>query len=231
MSRGAINIKTILILVILVLVGVLSVLGINTAKTLIGSAAAGVEPKNVIAKPDMVTDSGREEFTAKVEWTSEKPAMGIVEYGTTPASLLLRAAESEQSTSHSVKLSPLKSNTSYYFRIKIGEEVFDNNGIPYSFKTKATTASGSSQQQPTVAPTKPVGAAPTVVNDKGCNRATDYNKDGVINSLDYVVCMGGQKSGTPSASSSASSCKAGVDFDGNGVANSLDMIKCLQNKK
>lgn len=222
-NRGAVSIKTVLVLVILVLVGVLGVLGMNTVKTLMGSAAAGVEPKNVVAKPEAATENGREEQQAIISWTSEKPAMSIVEYGTTPASLLLRAAEADQTTSHSVKLAPLKANTSYYFRFRIGEEVFDNNGIPYSFKTKG----GGEAVANTVSP---VLATPTVAPSGGCNRSTDYNKDGVTNSLDYVQCMSGNKV-SPAASSSGSSCQPGKDFDGNGVVNSLDMIKCLQNKK
>lgn len=218
-----VNLKTILVLVILLLVGVLGVLGMSTVRTLVGSAAAGVEPKNVIVKPEVVTENGREEFVAQVEWTTEKPAMSIVEYGTTPASLLLRLAESEQSTNHSVKLSPLKSNTSYYLRIRVGDEVFDNNGIPYSFKTKES-GSGGGALAPTVAPV--VGNSTPVINEAGCNRTTDYNQDGVVNSLDYIKCSSGQVVPT-----GGSECKTGVDFDGNGVVNSLDMIKCLQNKQ
>lgn len=223
MSSGKINLKTILILVILLLVGVLGVLGMNTAKTLIGSAAAGVEPKGVLAKPDIDNSDGKEEFMARVEWTSEKPAMGIVEYGTTPASLLLRAAEASQTTNHSVELSPLKANTSYYFRIKVGEEVFDNNGIPYSFKTKGAS-------QPVVTPLvtlMPTVVKPTVAAGGACDRSTDYDKNGVVNSLDFLQC---QKQGGATAVPTGS-CNSGTDFDGNGVANSLDVIKCLQNKK
>lgn len=216
--KGRINLKTILVLVILVLVGVLGVLGVGTAKTLIGSAAAGVEPKNVAAKPEVTEVGGRQEFEARVEWSSEKPSMGVVEYGTTPASLLLRAAEAQQATSHAVKLSPLKSNTSYYFRIKVGDEVFDNNGIPYSFKTK----SADIKTTPTIA------ATPTLASTGGCNRGTDYNKDGVVNSLDYVKCVQGGTTPTPV---STGGCKPGTDYDGNGVVNSLDMMKCLQNKR
>ena len=107
--------------------------------------------------------------------------MGIVEYGTTPASLLLRAPESDQTVSHAVVLSPLKANTNYYFRIRVGEEVFDNSGIPYSFKTKVGGEDGP-------IPTKAKEVTPTLV-DGECQRGVDYNKDGTTNSLDYIECL------------------------------------------
>lgn len=72
---------------------------------------------------------------ATVTWNTDRSSIGFVEYGTTPASLLLRAPESTQTTNHKVVLSPLRANVNYYYRIRIGESVFDNNGIPYSFKT------------------------------------------------------------------------------------------------
>jgi hypothetical protein len=196
------TIKSVLIVVILMLVGVLGVLGINTAKTYMGAASADTEPKNVLAKP---SDDGK---TATITWSSDKSTMGIVEYGTSPAALLLRAPESESSVTHSVVLSPLKANISYYFRIRVGEEIFDNNGIPYSFKTKPAT------QIPTAVPTAP---KPTVA----CVKGTD--------TMAYINCLRGQSATTPTGTGGGK-CPAGVDYNKDGVINSLDRIQCLQNK-
>jgi len=210
--KNKISIKTLILGLILILVIVLGVLGVNTAKTYLSGASADTEPKSVLAK------AGEDGKNAVVTWTSDKESVGVVEYGTTPASLLLRAPESDQTTAHSVTLSPLKANTNYYFRIRVGEEVFDNNGIPYSFKTKAAVVT------PTLIPT----AVPTVGSSNDCGK-TDLNKDGVINSLDFALCQKNKLSGTPAATTGT--CSGTVDYDKNGTINSLDRLKCLQDNK
>lgn len=188
------TVKTVLIIVILLLVGVLGVLGVNTVKTYIGGAAADTMPKSVLATPN---DDGK---SATISWMSDKSTIGIVEYGTSPAALLLRAPESESLTSHSVVISSLKPGINYYFRIRVGEEVFDNNGIPYSFKTKLTEV----RVMPTVAPTGIVSEC-----KKGANV------------MDYINCVRKRP---------VEKCLANVDYNKDGVVNSLDRIKCLQNK-
>lgn len=105
--KGKFSIKTVIIIVILLLVGVLGVLGVNTARTYLSGASADLAPQNVLGKGN---DDGK---SATITWTTDKEAMGVVEYGTTPASLLLRAPESSQSTSHSIVLSPLTAGTNY----------------------------------------------------------------------------------------------------------------------
>jgi hypothetical protein len=216
--KSKISIKTIIIIVILLLVGVLGVLGVNTAKTYLSGASADLEPTNVLGKGN---EDGK---SATITWLTDKAAMGVVEYGTTPASLLLRAPETSQSTNHSIVLSPLKAGTNYYFRIRVGEEVFDNNGIPYSFKTKVATA------EPTLIPT--VALIPTikVATDSGevneCSRTTDYNGDGVVNSLDYVSCLKTKPTGV-----SNDPCSVSSDYNKDGVVNSLDKFKCLQDNR
>jgi hypothetical protein len=217
MNKNKVSIKTIIIIVILVLVGVLGVLGINTARTYLSGASSDTMAKNVLAK---ASEDGK---SAVVTWISDKATVGVVEYGTTPASLLLRAPENGQTTSHSLTLSPLKANTNYYFRIRVGDEVFDNNGIPYSFKTKAGVAIPTVTVMPTVA------AIPTTssTSPNGCDRSTDYNKDGIVNSLDYMACLKVK----PTPSVAAGKCPSGVDYNKDGVINSLDKLKCLQDNK
>lgn len=74
--------------------------------------------------------------SAAIIWRSNQSTTGVIEYGTTPASLLLRAVETKETISHRVYLSPLKPGVNYYYRIRVGSNVYDNNGIPFSFKTK-----------------------------------------------------------------------------------------------
>lgn len=246
--KGGVNPKTIIVMVIVAAVGVLSVFGVNTVRTYMSSASGGMDPKSVLAKPN---DDGK---TAVITWVSDKPSIGVVEYGTTPASLLLRAVETDSVTEHRITLSPLKPNVNYYFRIRVGEETYDNSGIPYSFKTKGSSeATGAAPTVPPAVPTVALMPTAAASSQSGivqtpitgtCNRTTDYNHDGVINTVDYLNCMkvgAAAVSSTPSASpvvtlapaatSSSGTCAANVDYDGNGVVNSLDRIKCLQNKK
>ncbi len=234
--NGKSTIKTILVMVILILVGVLGVLGINTVRTYMSGAAVGYEPKGVNAKAN---GDGK---SAEVTWTTEKPVMAIVEYGTTPASLLLRAVETSQETSHKVTISSLKPNVNYYYRIRVREKdnedtIYDNNGIPFNFTTKVD-ASAAAEISPTMAEAKPsvAVAAPTVAvsgtQATTCNRTTDYNKDGTINSRDMIECMknGGSTNTTASSPtpSSASGCNRSTDYNKDGVINNADWFKCLQ---
>lgn len=221
--KGKFSIKTVIIIVILLMVGVLGVLGVNTAKTYLSGASADLAPSNVLGKGN---EDGK---SATITWMTDKEAMGVVEYGTTPASLLLRAPESSQSTNHSLVLTPLKPGTNYYFRIRIGEEVFDNNGIPYSFKTKAAAI------EPTLIPTIVVQPTVKVASESGtaiCNRTTDYNKDGIVNSLDYINCQKNKPTTSKAmVTPIASKCTKTTDYNKDGVVNSLDYIKCLQDNK
>ncbi len=245
--KGRVNAKTIIVLIIMLLVVVLGVLGAKTVQTYLSGATEDVLPRNVVPTS---SEDGR---SVVISWMSDKESMGVVEYGTSPASLLLRAIETGQVTSHKVTLTPLKPGTVYYFRIKIGEEIFDNSGIPYSVKTNEDKGVGveTEVETPTIElkPTSaPAGSGgDTEVISSTCNRQTDYNGDGVVNALDHIQCMKGGTEGVvsvtptpagttpviPSEASAASEgeCKAGVDYDENGVVNSLDMIKCLQNKR
>jgi len=221
MKIGAINLKSIIITVIILLVGVLSVLLITNVKTFMTGAAAGAEPKNVLAVP------GEDGKSATITWTTEKPVQAVIEYGANAASLLLRAPEAEATTSHKLSITPLKGNQNYFFRIKVGEEIFDNGGIPYSFKTKMAEA-------PTVVPTLAISPTAGVSTSSGngkCTTGVDYNGDGVANSVDYLKCLKEGAGNASPAPTMAGGCKGGVDYDGSGTINSLDMIKCLQTKK
>lgn len=196
------NIKTIIIIIVLLLTGVLAVVGLRAAKTYLSGAAGGSEPKGVRVQA--------EAQSATVTWQTEKETQGIVEYGTTPASLLLRALETQPTKVHRVVLSPLKENTTYYFRIRVGETIYDNNGIPYSFRTQT---GGKTSPKTSPVPTNPpkeqsrVSPSPTVKIQK------------VSQCLKKEFT---QKFGTNDPR---------YDFDNNGVVNTRDWIRCLQVNK
>lgn len=211
---GGASVKTIIIMVILVLVGILGVLGVNTVRTMVGSAAAGVEPKNVLAK------SGEDGRSGVVSWATDKPCMAVVEYGTTPASLLLRSVENESVADHRVSLTPLKAGVNYYFRIRVGEEIYDNNGIPFSFKTKESEV--ALEPSPTVVVPTVATVSPTVAGEtSSCDRQTDYNFDGRVNSLDYLECMKAP-TGMAGKTETADKCDANKD----GRVSSVERLNC-----
>ncbi len=187
------TLKTIIIVIILFLAGIASVLGIKTVRNYLGGAQAEEEPQNVQIQA--------ESTSATVLWQTDKEVLSTIEYGTNQSNLLLRAPESQPSTSHRVTLSPLKANTVYYFRIRVGENLYDNAGIAYSFRTKA----GEAAITPIVTsiPTLPVStaAASSATLVSTCNQADfeakmgesdsayDFDKNGIVNTRDWLECL------------------------------------------
>ncbi|MCL4384675.1 dockerin type I domain-containing protein [Patescibacteria group bacterium] len=215
MTSKVAMVKTAVVLVILVLVGVLGVLGMGTVRTYLSGATAGYEPKNVVPT---INDS-----EVVINWNSDKPSRGYIQYGTTPASLLLSVPSRDElesstpDTNHRISIKTFKGNTTYYFRIRAGTdtasytewEVFDNGGIPWQFKTKGD-GSGSSPTYlgrgltPTPdTTTVTIAPLPTVASDSSAISGTQVAPTGTLKA-----------------------CAAGVDYNGDGVVNSLDMIYC-----
>jgi len=222
--KGKISVKSIIVMLILLLVVALGVLGMGTAKTYFSSASADSEPEGVKAVAD-----GKQ---IRITWTTKTATKGYIEYGTSTAAMLIRTDPEEESTSdHSVLIDSFKSNVAYYFRIRQGDEiakkseweVFDNGGIPFMFNVKSDSMAMPSL---TPAPTMVVRVTPTA-ETSACDRKTDYNKDGVVNSLDYMECVKG-KVVVPTVGNDP--CPGGVDYNKDGVTNSLDRIKCLQDR-
>lgn len=233
-----INIKSLVIFGVLAVVMVLVVVAVNQVRTLISGASSGVEPQSVSA---VSGDDGR---SAVITWISDKESINKIEYGTTAASLVLISTEASASTNHSVALSSLKPGTTYYFRIRSGDEVFDNGGIPYNFKTKADISAIVTPTLPVAIPSQTASSANTLT--KQCDTKTDYNKDGVVNSIDLAVCKNNGGTVVSSSNSapvatptvkklstvptvSANSCSGNIaDYNSDGVINGLDRVNCLQ---
>ncbi len=251
--KGKINLKTVIIFAILILVIVLSVLGVNTAKTFISGATAGYEPQSLKAVPN---ENGK---TATISWTTDKSVKASVFYGTNRASLLLMAEDAQATDSHNILLSNLKSDTTYYYKIVVDtDNIFDNGGALYDFKTggkvgdsltptptltisPTVTVKPSLTATPTAVPTTKVSSV-TGTPSSNCNKTTDYNKDKVINSLDYISCLKGKITPvsskitptgtlTPTTVPTVAKCINIGDYNKDGVVNSLDRIKCLQDSK
>ena len=90
--------------------------------------ATSITPLNVLANPN---SDGK---SSTITWKTKSPAQGVIEYGTSPGSLILKSIEAETTTNHSVTIQTHKSML-YYYRIRVGQAFFDNGGIPYSLST------------------------------------------------------------------------------------------------
>lgn len=226
--KKKISAKTIVLVLVSLVVISLLVFGINQARVMMSGASSDVEPQGVTA---VLGDDGR---TATITWTSNKESMAKVEYGTTAASLVLMSAENSMTMDHRVLLSSLQPGKTYHYRIRVGEEIFDNGGIPYNFKTK----SEKTEATPTVVPT--VVANQATSSGLVCDPKVDYNKDGTVNSLDLMMCKkdGGRvvaASPVPSpivkTTPTVIDCNNNtIDYNSDGVVNAIDKINCLQSK-
>ncbi|NMB84301.1 hypothetical protein GYA28_03350 [Candidatus Roizmanbacteria bacterium] len=133
---AAIIIGTIVAVVILVM-GYRLMAGVLTR-------AADIEPRDVI-----ISDISQN--SVKVTWSSGIDTQGVIEYGNSPTALNFFAPEVQRSKSHSVDLTLLSPNTTYYFQIRIGEKKYDNGGVPWTFTTKGVE---KKTVVPTALPTK-----------------------------------------------------------------------------
>jgi len=221
--KGKINLKTILVFGILILVIILSVIGVRTFKNMTSNASADYEPQGLVSTP--ATDGK----SAVVSWETDKSVKASVFYGTNMASLLLMAADSEETVSHRISLGSLKPNTTYYYKVVIDENnIFDNEGSMFSFKTTAAvTPTPTVELKPeiTLTPTIAPNATSSATGSTTCNRTTDYDKNGVINSIDFITC---NKGTTTATSTPTATTNCAGDYNKDGVTNSLDRIKCLQ---
>lgn len=97
---------------------------------------------------------------AKVTWATGNDNQGVIEYGTSPTALNFFAPETSSTKTHSIDLTLLSPNTTYYFQIRIGDKKYDNGGVPWSFATKSTDGAAVNTNVSPAAPTR--GAAPIV---------------------------------------------------------------------
>ena len=113
-----------------------------------GTRAADFEPRDVII-------SNIEKNSVRATWATGVETQGIVEYGTTPTALNFFAPEATKTKTHTIDLTLLSPNTTYYFDVRVGDTKYDNGGVPWTFTTKGAE---NSIAGPTVAPTKPASA-------------------------------------------------------------------------
>ena len=111
-----------------------------------GTRAADFEPRDVVV-------SNIEKNSVRTSWATGIDTQGVIEYGTTPTALNFFAPEATKSKTHTLDLTLLSPNTTYYFDIRVGDKKYDNGGVPWTFTTKG--AESLVTTPPVAVPTQP----------------------------------------------------------------------------
>jgi len=118
-----------------IIIGIVIFIGLVVGYfTIFGTRAADYEPRDVII-------SNIEKNSVRTSWATGVDTQGVVEYGTTPTALNFFAPEATKDKTHSLDLTLLSPNTTYYFDIRIGDKKYDNGGVPWTFTTKGAESS------------------------------------------------------------------------------------------
>lgn len=146
-------------------------------------------------RPQDVVVSEISQNSVKVTWTTGVETQSVIEYGTSPTALNFFAPESAKTKNHSVDLTLLSQTTTYYFQIKVGDQSFDNGGIPWTFTTKAEKKTQPTAPSPTVPPATPSPTASAGCAETDCASIKSKLGKG-CNTQDYFKCLR-KLTGTP----------------------------------
>lgn len=94
--------------------------------------------------------------SVNIRWQSTgTPTDAIIEYGTDPSNLssIAYSKANDGGNASSIPTDNLKSNSTYYFRIKVEDKTYDNNGALWSFQTGETTSINEATPSASLAPT------------------------------------------------------------------------------
>lgn len=153
--------------------------------------AADLEPRDVVV-------SNIAENSTKLSWATGIETQGVVEYGTSPTSLNFFAPEPQSTKTHTIDLTLLSPNTTYYFQIRIGDKKYDNGGVPWTFTTKGAAKPTVSIPAPAVPTAKPTpvqsleipttGTPSRVCNETDCTKIKAKLGKG-CETVDYLKCI------------------------------------------
>jgi len=152
-----------------------------------GTRAADYEPRDVII-------SNIEKNSVRATWATGVDTQGVVEYGTTPTALNFFAPEAVKTKTHTIDLTLLSPNTTYYFDIRVGDTKYDNGGVPWTFTTKSAETSVVPTALPTKSGTQPTPVQRLKISD-GTN-CTETNCERIklllgkgCSTQDYMKCL------------------------------------------
>lgn len=137
--------------------------------------ASDIAPRDVVISPITST-------SATVQWYTDQESQAVIVYGTDPKQLKFFAPDQAKTKEHTITISLLVPKTPYYFAIKIGDTLYDNGGVPYTFTTKPLDNEISPSLSPSTAP--PSGCP--VTNDCDTIRSLMGK---TCSSSDYVQCL------------------------------------------
>lgn len=159
------------------------VFGFSKARSFLSKAEGDCTPSNV-------QEANLTSSSVEVTFRTEKACSMTIAYGTSTESMLLKVPEEMAALNHRIKLSPLLPSMTYYYQVVADDKKV---GTVHSFLTKKTDAVAIS---PTLAPTLLPTAVPTTsdaltfedfVEQYGsANAKFDFDKNGVVNSLDWT---------------------------------------------
>lgn len=156
--------------------------------------AEGDMPRDVI-----VADTTQN--SAKITWTTGRAAQAIIEYGTTPVALNFFAPESTSSTSHSIELTLLSPNMTYYYQIRINDKKYDNGGAPWTFMTKGSGTTNQPAAQQPVQQVMPTSMPPQEVVADICKGSDCEQIKAALGNpcvtVDYMKCLNKQNTPEP----------------------------------
>ncbi len=121
------------VLAIPVIVGIVYGIFLLLQQTAISSRANDEAPASVITE-----QIG--EDAVKVDWETGIETSAILEYGTDPSSLTQVAISETAAKNHSVEINNLEPGT-YYFQIRVGDTVYNQDGIYWTFTVGGETPS------------------------------------------------------------------------------------------
>jgi len=130
-----------------------------------------------VGKPENVLSRVVGSDQAVISWTTSQEVISLVLYGTNPTSLNQTQTELSSVKTHRVSLNNLEPGRGYFYKIQVGQEVFDNEGQPWQFNTQKEDM-------------------PARLSEKEFRSAYgtsdlrfDLNKDGIVNGFDYQLYL------------------------------------------
>jgi hypothetical protein len=146
--------------------------------------------------PKDIRTSNLSDTTATISWVTEGIATNFINWGETQTNLTKIEKESDTDQkffTHSITLTGLKENTSYYYKINSEGSNYDNNGLPWQF----TTGGKISINQTSI----PISGSVITASGEPVKRALVYvTVDGYIlstltsDSGNFILQLGGARS-------------------------------------
>ncbi len=161
-----------LLIVVLLIMGLVTgIFAVRQMTSYLSRAQTGIgKPQNAQSR---VVGSDQ----AVISWTTEQEVISLILYGKSPTALEQTQTELSSVKTHRVTLNNLEPDSTYYFQIQVGQEVFDNGGQPWQFKTPPTD-------------TPPKLSEEEFKNAFGtADLRFDLNNDGVVNWFDYQLYL------------------------------------------